>query len=51
MLYEGSGISKFIEIESRREVTRGWAGGEWGMRSDYLMGTESMPKMMKKSGI
>ena len=45
------GIGKFIETESRIEVTRGWEGeelgGRWGMRSYCLIDTEFLFQVTK----
>ena len=41
-------IGKFIETESRIEVTRGWGEGERGIGNHFFMGIEFLFGMMKK---
>lgn len=47
-LYDISGISKFVETDSRLVVTRGW--GEKGeMGSDYIVGSGCISEVIKVS--
>ena len=45
-LYEVPRMGKFIETESRKEITRSWEEG--GIGNYWLMGTEFLFGMMKK---